>query len=91
MFHGCFYGLDYVVLLWWNYVTVCACLYDMSMLAPMLHLWATIRGPCNELSSPCNELSLMHVPVVGRKQLLMHIAYQYSRTRAARRKLAPPS
>jgi hypothetical protein len=32
----CFYGL--------NYATVCACLYDTSMLASMIYLWATIRG-----------------------------------------------
>jgi hypothetical protein len=32
----CFYGL--------NYVTVCACFYDMSMLASMLRSWATVRG-----------------------------------------------
>jgi hypothetical protein len=27
-----------------NYVTACACLYDTSMLASMIYLWATIRG-----------------------------------------------
>jgi hypothetical protein len=32
----CFYGL--------NYATACACLYDTSMLASMIYLWATIRG-----------------------------------------------
>jgi hypothetical protein len=38
----------YVVLYGLNYATACACLYSTSMLASMIHLWATIRGISNE-------------------------------------------
>jgi hypothetical protein len=39
--YGCFSGLHYVVLVWFE---LCDCLYGTSMLASMSYVLATIRG-----------------------------------------------
>jgi hypothetical protein len=65
LLYGCFYGLDYVVLLWSE---LCLCL------ASMIHLWATIRGVSFTVTSSLSlhssllPLQATHLPVLPTRE-----------------------
>jgi hypothetical protein len=61
-FHGCFYGLDYVMFIWFefcdclcsSFLYIYACFYATSM---GHYLWYIV--PCNERSLSLNDLILL--------------------------------
>jgi hypothetical protein len=59
-----------------NYVTACACLHDTSMLASMIHLWATIRGLSLLVTTSLSVLDNEHLfagsPLTSNRPIAVH-------------------
>jgi hypothetical protein len=59
-----------------NYATACVCLYDTSMLASMICLWATIRGLSLLVTTSPSSVLLM-LPISHTSVQVCHFAVSY--------------